>query len=151
MFGFGPGYAELLRPDDAREVREEKEAAKARMAAAAADKECRNAACGRDALDGGRCRGAEGEDESESEDGGAFIRHVRFASGHRPLQRSCTIDTEADALAHGIDRQLFVEWTRYVAAVSQPELGRQESLNVTCCSSVFFASNMPTWFSFEGL
>ena len=117
MFGFGPGYAELLRPDDARELREEVEAYKARMAAAAAvDEECRNAACGRDAPDGGLNEGAEGEEESEDEE--AFIRHVRFARGHRPLQRSCTIDTEADALAHGIDRHLFLEWTRYVASAS---------------------------------
>ena len=29
MFGFGPGYAELLRPDEARAIREEESEAKA--------------------------------------------------------------------------------------------------------------------------
>ena len=106
MFGFGPGYAELLRPDEAREIREK-------------EKEARATANGDDA-DGGRAgvdRGSrlesddDEEEEEEEEAEETFIRHVRFAS-HRPLQRTCTIDTEADALAHGIDRQLFLEWTR---------------------------------------
>ena len=100
MFGFGPGYAELLRPDEARAIREEKSEGKA------------NVGC-----DHERTRVEEGsrlESDEDDEEEEAFIRHVRFASAHRPLQRSCTIDTEADALAHGIDRQLFLEWTRSV-------------------------------------
>ena len=105
MFGFGPGYAELLRPDEAREIREEKEA----RAKANGDEERAGSA------DGGS-DDEEEDDEEEAEE--AFIRHVRFANSHRQLQRSCTIDTEADALAHGIDRQLFLEWTRCVKKYS---------------------------------
>ena len=100
MFGFGPGYAELLRPDEARAIREEKSEARATVC-----------------CDHERTRVEEGsrlESDEDDEEEEAFIRHVRFASAHRPLQRSCTIDTEADALAHGIDRQLFLEWTRSV-------------------------------------
>ena len=105
MFGFGPGYAELLRPDEAREIREEKEA-RAR--------DNNNDDEGSGGVNDGASRVESDEDEEEEEEAEqAFIRHVRFAS-HRPLQRSCTIDTEADALAHGIDRQLFLEWTRCV-------------------------------------
>ena len=106
MFGFGPGYAELLRPDEARAIREEKSEAKATTVCC--DHERTRVE------EGGRLESGEDEDEEEEEAEEAFIRHVRFASAHRPLQRSCTIDTEADALAHGIDRQLFLEWTRSV-------------------------------------
>ena len=103
MFGFGPGYAELLRPDEARAIREEKSVA---LAAVGCDHD-------RARVDeGSRLESGEAHEEDEEEAEEAFIRHVRFASAHRPLQRSCTIDTEADALAHGIDRQLFLEWTR---------------------------------------
>ena len=111
MFGFGPGYAELLRPDEARAIREEKSEAKA-AAAVGCDHERSRVEEGR-----GRLESGEDDDEDEEEAEEAFIRHVRFASAHRPLQRSCTIDTEADALAHGIDRQLFLEWTRYTYGI----------------------------------
>ena len=116
MFGFGPGYAELLRPDEAREIREEKEA-RAR--------DNNNDDEGSGGVDDGASRVESDEDEEEEEAEQAFIRHVRFAS-HRPLQRSCTIDTEADALAHGIDRQLFLEWTRCVIKDRHTEA-------LTCC------------------
>ena len=114
MFGFGPGYAELLRPDEARAIREEKSEARAEVG------------CDHERVrvdEGSRLESGEDDEEDEEEAEEAFIRHVRFASAHRPLQRSCTIDTEADALAHGIDRQLFLEWTRCVNLNRKPRLG----------------------------
>ena len=113
MFGFGPGYAELLRPDEARAIREEKSEAKTAVTVGCDHERTR-------VEDGSRLESGEEDEEEEEEAEEAFIRHVRFASAHRPLQRSCTIDTEADALAHGIDRQLFLEWTRYMLPLTTP-------------------------------
>ena len=122
MFGFGPGYAELLRPDEAREIREEKEA----RAPGKGDE-------GGTGVDRGSTLESEEDEDDEAED--AFIRHVRFAS-HRPLQRSCTIDTEADALAHGIDRQLFLEWTR---CAKEHSVARVKSYCVLQCTCIQYA------------
>ena len=118
MFGFGPGYAELLRPDEARAIREEKSGAKTAVAVGCDHERTRVEDGSRP--DGSRLESGEEDEEEEEEAEEAFIRHVRFASAHRPLQRSCTIDTEADALAHGIDRQLFLEWTRYMLPLTPP-------------------------------
>lgn len=106
MFGFGAAYAELLRPDDARKDREEKET-EAATSATVLDLENNSVGYSSSSSDSS-------SDEVTPLPVEDVWRNVRFANGsyHAPARRTDTLDTEADALAHGIDRQLFLEWTR---------------------------------------
>ncbi len=111
VFGMGPGYAELLRPEDAQKAREDKATAAAAKHAVDLSLEF--------STDSDESTSSESSDTETGCSGvgvggwshPALLHHHRRRE-HVPVTRVNTLDTEADALAHGIDRQLFLEWTR---------------------------------------